>query len=545
MAASQVPSAARRWLGLLAVSLGVAMIVVDTTIVNVILPSVIQDLDVTSVQGQWIQESYAITFAALLLVAGRIADIVGARRIFVLGVACFGLTSLLAGTAGSGELLVTARFLQGASAAMILPTSLSLLNQTFTGKERDQAFTIWGSTIGAGAAIGPLLGSWLAEHATWRWAFGINIPLTVLVCVGAWAFLTPSPRRDGRVDLTGAVLSMLGLGLLAFGLVEGRNYGWITTVEPFRLFGTVWGGGPSPVLIALIIAATVLTAFTWRQMRQARSATPERALVDTGLFSLASFRNGNLATVIIALGEFGLMAVLPLWLQFTLGYSPVQTGLTVLAVAVGSFVASGASYGLMTRTTPLTMLRIGLALEGIGLTAVALVAAATDTPWWAIVLPLFGYGIGVGFATAQVTNVVLVDVPAHRAGQGSGVQSTFRQLGSALGIATLTTVFFSTLGTSLRDRLTHSGMPHTTADRFTDAVTDSAGAVITPFTHHQATAFVADAAQAAMSHAITLSAFVAVGFIVLGFIATLLIPQPRTSHDPGPRTADDEPARTR
>ncbi|MFI9405140.1 DHA2 family efflux MFS transporter permease subunit [Nocardia sp. NPDC052316] len=532
-------AAARRWLGLVAIALGVALIVVDTTIVNVVLPSIIEDLGVTSLQGQWVQESYAVLFAALLLVAGRVADSVGARRVFLIGVVCFGLTSLLAGLAGSGAVLVLARFLQGASAALILPTSLSLLNQTFTGKSRNQAFTVWGSTIGIGTAVGPLLGSWLAEHASWRWAFGINIPLTVLVCVGVLLFLAPSKRQVARVDGVGVALSVVGLGLAAFGLVEGRTYGWGASIAPLRVAGWSWGSGPSPALSALIAAGIVLGAFVLRQMRQASSDHPEQALVDVRLFSVASFRNGNLASAVIALGEFGLVAVLPLWLQFALGYSPVQTGLTVLAIAGGGFLASGASYPLTARLSPLAMLRIGLVLEGLGLAALA-VAAATETPWWQIIVPLIGYGVGVGFATAQVTNVVLAQVPAERAGQGAGVQSAFRQLGSALGIAVLTSVFFTTLDSGLRERLSESELPADAVGRFARAVTDSAGATIGPLGANPQTAVVADAARAAMTDAVTISGYLAAGFVLLGVVATLLIPSGRAAE-----TADTETERAR
>ena len=252
-------------MGLIAIALGVALIVVDTTIVNVIVPSIVRDLDVTSVQTQWIQESYAIVFAALLLLVGRVADIIGARRVFITGVVLFGITSLLAGLAPSGEMLVLARFLQGAGAALILPTSLSLLNASFTGKARGQAFAVWGSTIGAATALGPLLGGWLSEHASWRWAFGINIPLVIVICVAAFAFIDRSPRTSGRVDVIGAVLSIVGLGLLAFGLIEGRTYGWGRSIEPFNLFGLSWDSGPSPVPIALAIAAVALIGFVYRQ----------------------------------------------------------------------------------------------------------------------------------------------------------------------------------------------------------------------------------------------------------------------------------------
>lgn len=452
------PTTTRRWLGLIAIALGVALIVVDTTIVNVIVPSVIEDLDATSAQTQWIQESYAIVFAALLLLTGRLADIFGARRIFLGGVVVFGATSVLAGLAPNSGLLIVARFLQGAGAAMLLPTSLSLLKATFTGKARGQAFAVWGSTIGAAAALGPLLGGWLAEHASWRWAFGINVPLSVLVGAGVLLYMTPSPRTRGRIDVPGALLSVAGLGLLAFGLVEGRTYGWIIGVHPLEVLGLTWSGGPSPVLVALVLSAAALFAFVRRQTALSRKGDADRVLMDVSLFSISSFRSGNIATLIIGIGEFGVVAILPLWLQFTLGYSALQAGLALVPVAVGSFVASGASFGMAAKVAPLGQLRVGLALEVVGLAGIGLIAAP-DSSWWSVSLVLFLYGIGVGFATAQVTNVVLNDIPEASSGQASGIQSAFRQLGSALGIAALTTVFFTTLSTRLNDRLTDGGLP--------------------------------------------------------------------------------------
>jgi EmrB/QacA subfamily drug resistance transporter len=528
----QVSDAVRRWLGLVAIALGVALIVVDTTIVNVIVPSIVRDLGVTSVQAQWIQESYAIVFAALLLLVGRVADILGARRVFLCGVLVFGATSLLAGLAPTGGLLVVARFLQGAGAALILPTSLSLLNASFTGKARGQAFAVWGSTIGAATALGPLLGGWLSEHASWRWAFGINIPLVVVICLAALAFLAPSPRVPARVDVLGAVLSIVGLGLLAFGLIEGRTYGWIRSIAPFEAFGLSWTHGQSPVLVALVLATTALIAFVIRQVALSRGAAPGQpthALMDVRLFSIGSFRNGNVATLIIGLGEFGIVAVLPLWLQFALGYSPVEAGLALVPIAVGSFVASGASFAMTPRVTPLGLVRLGLALEAVGLAALGVIARPAS-PWWELATALFVYGIGVGFATAQVTNVVLAEVPEPSAGQGSGVQSVFRQLGSALGIAVLTTTFFSVLGARLSAGLVTLGLPEDQSATLTRAVVGSAGAAIDGLAVRPQTAPVADAAREAMAHGISLGAYLAAGFLLAGLLATSFIGSPAGRH---------------
>ncbi|GKT30594.1 Major facilitator superfamily like protein, partial [Aduncisulcus paluster] len=362
-------AAARKWLGLAAIALGVALIVVDTTIVNVIIPSIVRDLGVTSAQAQWVQESYAIVFAALLLLVGRISDILGARSVFLTGVVVFGATSLLAGMAATGGWLVLARFLQGAGAALILPTSLALLNAQFTGKERGQAFAVWGSTIGAATALGPLLGGWLSEHASWRWAFGINIPLVAVICIGALVFIPRSQRTQAKVDVAGAVLSIIGLGLLAFGLIDGRTYGWIHSTEPFELLGVRWTFDLSPVALT----------------RDIDPGQPTKALMDVRLFSIGSFRNGNIATLIIGMGEFGIVAVLPLWLQFAQGYSPVQAGLALVPIALGSFAASGASFAMTSRISALGLVRIGLALEALGLAAVGFIARP-DTACWILAL---------------------------------------------------------------------------------------------------------------------------------------------------------------
>lgn len=515
---------ARRWVGLIAVALGVALIVVDTTIVNVITPSVIDDLGIDSSQAQWIQESYAIVFAALLLVVGRISDLRGAKTVFLTGVVVFGLTSVLAGLAPTGEILVLARFLQGIGAAAVLPTSLALLNVMFTGAARGKAFAVWGSTIGAATALGPVLGGWLSEHASWRWAFGINIPVTIVIFVIGVLFLIQPARSRGGIDVFSAALSVIGLGLLAFGLVEGRVYGWIVSEKALELFGLRWDSGLSPAFVALVVSALLLAVFVWRQARLSRSGSRHRPLMDTRLFSIASFRNGNVATLIIGLGEFGIIAVLPLWLQFTLGYSPLQAGLALVPIAIGSFVASGISFPLSNKISALTFVRLGLVLEVLGLAGLGLVAAFTDASWFLIAVVLFFYGVGVGFATAQVTNVVLADVPTDEGGQSSGIQSTFRQLGSALGIAALTTVFFSTLGGGLQSKLQDSGLAASDAKDFADAVTDSAGGAIEPIGQVPGLEYVADLARQAMTDAVAFGAFVAAGFLVVGVIATYLIP---------------------
>ncbi|MFF0390400.1 MFS transporter [Kitasatospora sp. NPDC004615] len=515
------PADRRAWWGLIAVSLGVALVVVDFTIVNVVMPPIIDDLGISAFGAQWIQESYAIVLAALLLVAGRLSDVLGARRLFVAGTVLFGLASIAAAVSPTGGLLIAGRFVQGVGGAIIMPTSLALLNLNFRGPDRGKAFAVWGSTIGAAAAVGPLLGGWLADYS-WRWAFGINLAVVALILSGVMRFLPLSPRRPGRLDAVGAALSVLSLGLLAFALIEGRNYGWWEPRKDFGPFGQ--GTGLSVVPVALVAAVACLVLFLLRQARCTRGSGTA-PLMDTSLFGIKSFSTGNIATFVIALAEFGMLAVLPLWLQYALDYSPVRTGLLVFVVAVGSFFASGASFGLAERTGPVGLVRIGLLLEAAGLLTFGLLAGS-DSPWWVIATALFLYGTGVGFATAQVTNVVLADVPPQHAGQGSGIQSAARQLGSALGIAVLTSTFFTALASDLSHRLLRQGTPGADAARLSSAVSDSAGAMIARLADNPQTAPAADAARDAMSHAVRVNGWTCAALLVLGMLATFLIPRP-------------------
>ena len=220
-------SSSRRWLGLVFISLGVALIIVDSTIVNVAVPSIVEDIGLSSTQVQWVQEAYTLVFASLLLLFGSLADKFGRRRMLLIGIVVFTAASVLAGLAPTGDLLILARLVQGVGGAMVLPTTLSLINATFRGRERGIAFAVWGSTIGGMVAVGPLLGGWLTTEFSWRWAFGINVPLGIIIFIGVLLTITESREEGyGRIDFVGAILSVLIFGPLVFGLIEGRTYGW-------------------------------------------------------------------------------------------------------------------------------------------------------------------------------------------------------------------------------------------------------------------------------------------------------------------------------
>ena len=522
----------RRWIALVVISIAVALIIVDSTIVNVAIPSVVDELDITSTQVQWVQESYTLVFASLLLVFGTLADRVGRRRMLLIGVTLFSLSSVAAALAPTGEFLIAARVVQGLGGAMILPATLSLLNATFTGRERGIAFAVWGSTIGGMAAVGPLLGGWLTTEYSWRWAFGINLPLGILIVIGTLLVVRESKSAEaGHIDLVGAALSVVLFTSLVFGLIEGRTYGWWTSED----VPDFWTLEVSPIPFVFALSAAALAAFiAWgvHRQRQGRST-----MIPFGLFRLASFRNGNIAALIVSLGEFGIILSLPLWLQNVLGYDALQTGFILLALAGGAFIASGAAGVTSGRVPAVWVVRVGILAEIAGLLIIGFVIAV-DTPWWHTALGLLVYGFGVGLATAQLTGVVLAEVPVAQSGQASGTQSTSRQVGSALGIAILGTVLFTSLATQLDEHLPEE-LTGDTRTQVIDLVVDSAGSAIPALEEQSPEA--ADAARVAFSEATRLSAFTAAGFLGVGLLATLSLGTPRVSGSRRPEAPRDSP----
>lgn len=536
----------KRWIGLVFISLSVALIIVDTTIVNVAIPSIVDDIGINSTQVQWVQESYTLVFAALLLLFGALADRWGRRLMLVAGLIIFGVASVFAALAATGDLLILSRLLQGLGGAMVMPTTLSLINVNFQGRERGIAFAVWGSTIGGMVAVGPLLGGWLTTYFSWRWAFGINIPLVLIIVTGVLLVVAESrePGAHARIDGVGAIFSVVASATLVFGLIEGRTYGWWLSNErtPLAIGDWQWPFTLSPIPIVLAISVCAIAGFVAWGMHRER--TGKSSLLAITLFRMPSFRNGNIAAMIVSLGEFGIILSLPLWLQNVAGYNALQTGFVLVALALGSFIASGISGVFLKRSTPIVMVRTGVIAEMIGIAALGIVLTS-NSGWVPIVLCLFVYGFGIGLATAQLTGVVLQDVPIERSGQGSGTQSTARQIGSALGIAILGTVLFTSTGSSLDSRL-EAADPSLTAEarqQVVDTVVASAGAAIPGLAQSDPAA--AEIAREAFTDGTKYSAFAASGFLVIGLLATLRLSSPVQPVRPSQSSKPAGPARSK
>jgi EmrB/QacA subfamily drug resistance transporter len=546
-----------RWLGLATLSLGVAMIIVDATIVNVAVPSIIRELKLDSTTAEWINTIYALVFAALLITLGRIGDVWGRRRLYLVGLLVFIGASMLAGAAPSGDLLIGARVLQGVGGAMILPATQSILNTNFRGRDRAIAFGIWGATIGGVAAIGPLLGGWLTTNLSWRWAFFINLPVGLIAIAGTLAYIGESKDEEARTgfDLPGFVLVTLGLSGIVFGLIEGRNYGWWAPNHPFAVLGQAWPiASVSVIPFAIGLGLLCLGLFT--AVETIRKRRGDFILFDFSLWRYHGFRYGNLAGTIVSLGEFGLLFALPLFLQAVLGYSAFDTGLVFLALAVGAFFAAPLAANFARRFGNRWVVTAGMSLEAIGIVATSLLLSP-GVSGFALAPPLFVYGIGVGFATAQLTSLVLSDVPPERSGIASGANSTLRQVGSALGIAILGTVLFSGLVGGTRTNL-DAALPGVSAicrETVASLVDESAGQILPAIRNParsgadraafagsleagQAACFRDPAFLAALPATVApiesafvdaarLTGFVATAFVLLGVLFSLLLPSGR------------------
>ncbi len=531
MSAQAVPSEVeaptrRQWVALGVLATGLGLIVLDGTIVGVAMPAIIQDIHLDLTDAQWVNSLYAVVLAALLLSTGRLADRWGRRRLFLAGLVVFVGGSILAAAATAAGPLIAARAVQAVGAALIMPSTLSTVNAVFRGKHRAAAFGVWGAVISGAAAIGPLAGGALTQWGSWHWIFLVNIPLGLIVFVAA-LLVVPESRGAKPLpgaDVDGALLSGIGFGTLVFAVIEGPALGWWTPKASLQLFGWTWPDTAvlSPVPVALAISVVALTLFVvWERHRE---KVRRSALLDLNLFKLATFSWGNLTAGMVAVGEFAIIFVLPLYLVNVLGLDVMGAGLVLAAMALGAFASGAAARHLAGRFGAPGTVLIGLALEVAGVIVLALVIHAA-TPGWLIALPLVAYGLGLGLASAQLTGTVLRDVPVGVSGQGSATQSTVRQIGSALGTAFAGAALSISLAITLPAALSAAGITGTTADNLADATRQSAGTTITqlraqgtasPLGGHTQTAI--DALSAGFTDGTRWALLVASVFLLLGLI---------------------------
>jgi EmrB/QacA subfamily drug resistance transporter len=423
----------RRWLAAIVLIVGALMDMIDVTIVNVALPSIRRDLHASATQLEWVVSGYMLAFAATLIIAGNLGDKFGRKRLFLSGAALFGLASLAAGLSGSGAELITARVVQGAAAAAMAPQVLATFRVIFGRAERGKAFGIYGAMLGFASAIGLVLGGLLtgANLFGWEWrsVFYVNVPVAVAALIAGARFV-PETKDPGarRPFVAGAVLLAGSLVAIVYPLLEGRQLGWPAWVWPLMAAGVA-----GLVVLGLIEAR--------------RTSTTVAPLLRAGLFRVPAFAAGMGIQLAFFAGMQGFFIAFALWLQAGEHFSPLKAGLTAVAFSVGSFIAAPVAVPLAQKAGR-RILAGGAVLMVAGIGGVALAAphvGVNGSPW-PIVPGLVVAGAGLALLVIPLVNVVLAAVPAEVAGGASGLFSTAQQLGGALGVALLGSVFFGYLG---------------------------------------------------------------------------------------------------
>jgi EmrB/QacA subfamily drug resistance transporter len=413
------------------------MAFIDSTVVNVALPAVQANFHATVVDVQWVVEAYGLFLGALILVGGSLGDLFGRRLIFVVGIAIFAVASAVCGAALNIQQLILARSIQGIGAALLVPGSLSIISTAFDEKSRGQAIGTWSGFTAITTAVGPVLGGWLVEHASWRWVFLINLPIAAaVIAISVWQIPESRSASAGPVDWLGGLLATIGLGGLVAGFMESVNVGWRNPL--------VFGG--------LIVGVACLVAFV---VVEARSASPMLPLV---LFDSRSFIGANLLTLFLY-GAIGIFFFLfPLNLIQVQGYSATAAGAAVLPLILLIFVLSRWSGGLVARYGPTLPLVIGPLLTAVGFALFALPSVGAS--YWKTFLPaVLVLGFGMAVTVAPLTTVVMNSVSQNRVGAASGINNAVARIAGVLAIAILGIIMVKVFGSRLGEELTELSLP--------------------------------------------------------------------------------------
>ncbi len=403
----------KKWWTLAAVSFGLFMIMLDNTVVNVALPSIEKSLHLQVSELEWVVAGYALTFGAFMLTGGKLADLFGRRLIFVAGLIIFTGASLACGLAGSATILIGARVVQGLGAALMNPATLSIITVTFPPRQRGTAIGIWAGVSALALAIGPLVGGIITERINWNWIFFINVPIGAIAIAAAYAFISESrdTSREQRPDIPGLVSSAVGLFALSYALIEANSYGWTST----------------RILVAFGIAFVALVAFVLLELNQ------RLPMLDLSLFRNKTFAGANTVMLLVGLAMFGVFFYVSLYVQQILGYSPIQAGASFLPWTL-LIVALAPQAGRMSDRFGSRWLVTG------GMTVFAgslflFSRMGTDETFWGLLPAMILGGIGLSATMAPVTSTAMASVARDKAGVGSAVLNSMRQVGGSLGIA--------------------------------------------------------------------------------------------------------------
>jgi EmrB/QacA subfamily drug resistance transporter len=427
----------RKWWSLVVVSVAIFMLLLDITVVNVALPSIQRSLHSSFQDLQWVVNAYALTLAATLLTAGALADLWGRRLIFTCGLAVFTISSLLSGLSTTPLMLNLARGAQGVGGGMMFATSLALIAQAFQGRERGIAFGVFGAVTGGAVAIGPLIGGVITTGIGWEWIFFVNIPIGIIAILISLTRVEESrdPGATGA-DWLGFITFSAALFMLVFALVEGNESGW----------------GSTKIVSLLVGSGVLLCSFLVVELSQ------KRPMLDLSLFRRPAFCGASIVAFALSGSAFALFLYLTLYLQTVLGYSALQTGLRFLPTTLMMFLVSPLAGRLSVRMPVRLLLGGGLLFVSAGL--LAMTAVEPSSAWTVLIPGFLLQGIGVGLVNPPLASTAIGVVPPERSGMASGINSTFRQVGIATGIAALGAIFQHDLATHAKSALAATGRAH-------------------------------------------------------------------------------------
>jgi EmrB/QacA subfamily drug resistance transporter len=405
----------RKWWTLVAVAIGLFMIMLDNTVVNVALPSIRADLGIGLSELEWVVNAYALTFGVLLLIGGKLADMLGRRAIFITGLVIFTLSSLACGLATGPEMLIGARTVQGIGAALMNPATLSIITATFPPRQRGTAIGIWAGVSALALAIGPLVGGLLTEKIDWSWIFYINVPIGVLGVLAARVFIdeTKDSSAEQRLDLPGLLTSGLGLFAITFGLIETNHHAWTSTI----------------VISMLLLGVALLAVFVVLELRQ------RIPMLDLSLFRNRTFAGANAAMLLVGLAMFGIFFFTSLFVQNILGFSAIETGASFLPMTVLIILVAPIAGRISDHFGPRWLMGAGMVLLSASLLLFG--RLETDSTFWGLLPAMLVGGFGMAITMAPTTSAAMGSVPVDKAGVGSAVINSMRQVGGSTGIAVM------------------------------------------------------------------------------------------------------------
>jgi EmrB/QacA subfamily drug resistance transporter len=418
----------RKWWTLVLVSIATFMLLLDVTVVNVALPDIQRELHASLSSLQWVVDAYSLMLAAFLLTAGSLGDRLGRRRVFTIGFGIFAFASFLCGISDDPTLLNLARGLQGIGGAGMFATSLALIGQEFHGKDRATAFGVWGATIGGAVAVGPLVGGVLTQSFGWEWIFFVNVPIGIAAMIlTEKKIVNVFAEHPEPIDFPGLVTFSSALFLLIFGLIRGNPEGWDSTL----------------ILACLIGSAALLAAFIAIELRS------EHPMLDLSLFRKRAFNGVSAVAFTLSAGMFALFLYLTIYIQGVLDFSPLEAGLRFLPLTILGFVVAPISGALSNKIPIRILLGVGMTLVGVGL--LLMHGVTVDSEWTTLLVGFVIAGIGIGTTNPGIGQAAIAVVPPQKAGMGSGINTTFRQVGIATGVAGLGAIFQSRVDSKLSE----------------------------------------------------------------------------------------------